>query len=169
MIEVREVVTDQEWQEYINIRHVVFIQEQNVPEEDEIDAYEKESTHFIATLDGQPAGTGRFRLKKGFIKFERVATLKEFRGKGVASAIMDLMEKRAKMKHSDYLPAMHAQIDAVSLYAKRGWIPLGKVFDESGIDHQLMVLLPKNTSHLKCLKDPDTPQDIKEFLRKLQN
>ncbi|QVL56453.1 MAG: GNAT family N-acetyltransferase [Simkaniaceae bacterium] len=168
MIEVREVVTDQEWQEYMSIRNVVFVQEQNVSEEDEIDAYEKESTHFIATLDGQPAGTGRFRLKKGFIKFERVATLKKFRGKGIASAIMDLMEKRAKMKHSDYLPAMHAQIDAVSLYAKRGWTPLGAVFDESGIDHQLMVLLPKNTSHLKCLKDPDTPQAVREFLLKFQ-
>lgn len=161
-------MTDQEWQEYVSIRNVVFVQEQNVPEEDEIDAYEKESTHFIATLDGQPAGTGRFRLKGSFIKFERVATLKEFRGKGVASAIMDLMEKRAKMKHSDYLPAMHAQIDAVPFYDKRGWNPLGAVFDECGIDHQLMVLLPKNTSHLKCLKDPDTPQDIKEFLRKFQ-
>ena len=70
MIEVREVVTDQEWQEYMSIRNVVFVQEQNVPEEDEIDAYEKESTHFIATIDGQPAGTGRFRLKKGFIKLQ---------------------------------------------------------------------------------------------------
>lgn len=33
MIEIREVGTDQEWQEYIKIRCVVFIQEQDVPEE----------------------------------------------------------------------------------------------------------------------------------------
>ena len=130
MIEIREVGTDQEWQEYINIRHVVFIQEQDVPEEDEIDVYEKESTHFIATFDGQPAGTGRFRFKGGLIKFERIATLKKSRGKGVASAIMDFMEKRAKIKHSDYLPTMHAQVDVVSLYLERGWISIGKIFGE---------------------------------------
>ncbi|MCB1110113.1 MAG: GNAT family N-acetyltransferase [Chlamydiia bacterium] len=84
--------------------------------------YEKEETHFLATYEGEPAGSGRFRFKGGLVKFERVATLKKFRGKGVASALMDLMEKRAKMKHSDYLPFMHAQVDAIPFYLKQGSI-----------------------------------------------
>ena len=168
MLEVREVVTDEEWNAYISIRNAVFVEEQEVSKEDEFDAYEKDSTHFLATYNGEPAGTGRLRHYKGFMKFERVATLKKFRGKGVASAIMEMMEKRAKMKHSDCLPMMHAQVDAVSLYAKRGWTSIGEVFVECDIDHQTMVLLPKSVSHLKCLKDPNTPQEIRDFLLKWQ-
>ncbi|MCB1106661.1 MAG: GNAT family N-acetyltransferase [Chlamydiia bacterium] len=164
MIEVREVVTDQEWQDYLGIRHVVFVQEQHVPEEIEVDAYEEEATHFIAFLEGKAAGTGRFRLKDSFVKFERVATLKEFRGKGIASALMDFMEKRAKMKHPQYLPFMHAQVDAISFYEKRGWEGVGEVFQEGGISHQWMVLIPKSLKGLRCLEDPKTPEVIKRYI-----
>jgi len=42
MIEVQEVITDKQWEEYLKIRHVVFVQEQGVSSEIEIDAYEPE-------------------------------------------------------------------------------------------------------------------------------
>lgn len=165
MITVKEVETEEEYQECLSIRKTVFIDEQNVPFEEEVDAFEKESMHFLAFLDGKEAATGRIRIKKGFVKFERVATLKEFRGKGVASKLMQEMTKVALKRFPTYLPAMHAQLEAIPVYLKLGWVVVGEVFDESGIDHQIMILPPENPKDLKCLSDPSTPQPILDFLK----
>lgn len=162
-IEVRKVSSSEDFEECLRIRREVFIKGMNVPEEHEVDAFEEEATHFLALYDGKPAATGRTRLKKGFVKFERIATLSEFRGKGLASALMKAMQQDALKKHSEYLPAMHAQVSAISFYLKLGWVNVGKVFVEADIDHQMMILPPKDISKLKCLNDPETPKAILEF------
>lgn len=165
MISIKEVDTAGEYQECLSIRRKVFVEEQGVPLEEEIDTFEKESVHFLVHLNEKPVATGRIRLKKGFIKFERIATLPAYRGKGLASALLDVMEKTAASRFAEYLPAMHAQLGALSLYKKRGWLEVGETFQEAGIDHKAMVLLPDNLKDLKCLNDPETPLAIKEFLQ----
>lgn len=165
-IEVRKVLSPEDFEECLRIRRKVFIDEMNVPEADEIDAFEEEATHYLVTVDGKPAATGRTRLKKGFVKFERIATLSEFRGKGLASALMKVMQQDALQIHPEYLSAMHAQVSAISFYLKLGWVTVGEVFEESGIDHQVMILPPTDVSKLKCLNDPETPKAILEFFSK---
>jgi len=81
---------------------------------------------------------------------------------------MEFMEKRAKMKYPQYLPAMHAQASVISFYEKRGWEVVGKPFEEAGISHQVMLLLPKNFKSLKCFEDPETPTEIRNYLLKRQ-
>ena len=83
MITIKKVQTKKEYEIYLMIRKAVFIEEQYVPKDQEIDSFENSSIHFLAYYNKTPAGTGRLRIKEHCIKFERIATLKAFRGKGV--------------------------------------------------------------------------------------
>ena len=57
------------------IRRVVFIDEQAVPEELEMDDLDGEAIHLLATVDGRPAGTARLLLRDEVGKIGRVAVL----------------------------------------------------------------------------------------------
>ena len=71
--------------EICKIRFKVFVDEQNVPEELEIDGLDDEAKHVLAFIDGQAIGTGRI-LNDGHIG--RVAVLKGFRSMGIGKLIM---------------------------------------------------------------------------------
>lgn len=125
----------------LSIRKEVFVLEQKVPEEIEVDQYEGSCEHFLTTIDGEPAATGRLRVKDAYIKFERIATRKRFRGQGVGRNLMDAMLKHATQKYPQLTPYMHSQLDAVPFYQKLGWISQGEVFFEANIPHMAMVKL----------------------------
>lgn len=167
MITVKHVQTEDDYQQCLDIRRKVFIEEQNISERDEVDSYEKEALHFLATLNAKPVATGRIRIKGSFMKFERVATLKEARGKGIASALMKEMERVSSEKHPAYLMAMHAQTSAIPFYLKLGWVAVGPIFVEAEIEHQLMIFPPKNNEELKCLSDPECPQAVLDYFSHL--
>jgi predicted GNAT family N-acyltransferase len=118
------------------IRREVFVDEQNCPPELEWE-FEDESTHFLATVDNEPAGASRWRKTDKGYKLERFAVLQKFRGMGVGQELV-----RAVLND---LPAdatyvyMHAQIQAVSLYEKFGFEKTGPEFEEAGIRHYKMV------------------------------
>ena len=78
-IKVHIATTQQELSHVRAIREKVFIVEQNVPEEVEIDEYEDSSNHVIALLDEKCIGTARWRNTEEGIKLERFAVLKEKR------------------------------------------------------------------------------------------
>ena len=118
------------------IRREVFVVEQNCPPELEWE-FEDESTHFLATVNDEPAGASRWRKTDKGYKLERFAVLQKFRGMGVGQELV-------KTVLND-LPAdatyvyMHAQIQAVSLYEKFGFKKIGPEFEEAGIRHYKMV------------------------------
>jgi predicted GNAT family N-acyltransferase len=144
-IEVLIVASESDYAKCLDIRRKVFIEEQNVPEDIEIDEFEQEAVHFLALVDGIPLGTGRLRLKKQYVKFERIATLKEARGSGVGKELMRIMQDYAHAHYPAYVPAMHAQTSAVGFYEKLGWQARGDIFYEAEIPHRLL-LLPKKKS-----------------------
>jgi predicted GNAT family N-acyltransferase len=127
-----------EYQWALDIRKSVFVIEQNVPQELEVDQYETTSEHFLTTLESIPAATGRLRIKDNFIKFERIATLKTYRGKGVGKQLMEVMLNYAKSNYPGLQPYMHSQLDAVGFYEKLGWVSVGEVFYEANIPHRAM-------------------------------
>jgi predicted GNAT family N-acyltransferase len=118
------------------IRREVFVVEQNCPPELEWE-FEDESTHFLATVDGEPAGASRWRKTDKGYKLERFAVLQKFRGMGVGQVLVKTV--------LDDLPAnatyvyMHAQIQAVGLYEKFGFEKTGPEFEEAGIRHYKMI------------------------------
>ncbi|MDA9555794.1 GNAT family N-acetyltransferase [Pelobium sp.] len=136
-IEVRKVTDPKELDKVFKIRTVVFVEEQNCPPELEWEN-EEVSHHFLATIDGEPAGACRWRqTDKGF-KLERFAVLKQFRGKGIAQKMVQTIINDLP-ENANYV-YLHAQIDAMPLYKKFNFIAEGPQFEEAGIQHFKMVL-----------------------------
>ena len=129
-----------EYQEALRIRRIVFIEEQRVPEDIEIDEFEDSSTHFLI-YDGEEAvGAARLRVKGPWIKFERIAVLNSMRGKGAGKELVEKMMAHAHVHFPHLAPMMNSQLSAEGFYRKLGWKPQGEVFYEAGIPHIQMVI-----------------------------
>lgn len=139
-----ESTSSPDYQCCLEIRKTVFVEEQGVPAEIEIDQYELHCIHFLTFVDSIPVGTGRLRIKDSIIKFERIATLKSFRGKGVGKQLMEVMLNYAKEHYGHLKPYMHSQLEAVGFYEKLGWISVGEIFYEANIPHLAMVNMKSN-------------------------
>ena len=116
------------------IRTVVFVGEQGVPPELEMDERDAACVHAIAFLDGRAVGTGRL-LPDAHIG--RMAVLKESRGKGVGGAILKKLMERAKHR-GDREIVLSAQVRAARFYREHGFEEVGGVYEEAGIPHQDM-------------------------------
>lgn len=140
--DIRVVQTASEQQEALSVRREVFIVEQQVPEELEIDEHDQAASatvHFVAYKDSQPVGASRLRTyAPGIGKVERVAVLAPERGTGLGRAIMEEMERVAG-EHGFAELKLNAQCHAQRFYEKLGYTPFGDVFDEAGIDHIAMI------------------------------
>lgn len=126
----------------LKIRKEVFVIEQGVNPEDEYDEFEEESSHFLASINGSAVGTARWRFTEFGIKLERFAVIKEARGKGVGQALVTAV-LRDIMVHPDAQGKkryLHAQLQAVPLYAKFGFQKIGNQFEECKILHYKMEL-----------------------------
>jgi predicted GNAT family N-acyltransferase len=124
------------------IRREVFVHEQNVRAEDEYDEFESTSRHFLACINGQPAGTARWRRTANGTKLERFAVRAAFRGLGVGKALVaavltDVFGQAETPTGEIYL---NAQLSAMPLYAGFGFVAVGPEFDECGIIHRKMML-----------------------------
>lgn len=135
---VKLITSDSDYQKALVTRREVFIKEQKVPAEIEIDEFEQSSEHFLLVVADQPAATGRLRIKNHFIKFERIATLKDYRGQGLGKIIMEAMLAHAQKKYPTLTPYMHSQTEAVPFYEKLGWKTQGDIFFEANIPHRVM-------------------------------
>lgn len=117
------------------IRQRVFVDEQHVPLEHELDEYEELATHVIGYDDeGKPVGCGRFRPYEDKAKIERVAILKEYRNQGIGYHLMQAIEAIAKEENYT-LVTLNAQVQAQSFYEKLGYSTEGTTFLEENIEH----------------------------------
>lgn len=139
---MEKVQTEEQLNTIFKIREVVFVIEQEVDPSEEYDEFESTSTHFLAKVEGQPAGTARWRFTEKGIKLERFAVLKSMRGKGVGQALVkSVVEDIASDPRSKGKKLyMHAQLDAMPLYAKFGFQKVGEMFEECNIQHFKMEL-----------------------------
>lgn len=121
----------------LEIRRVVFIDEQGVPEELERDDYDQSAVHFLAQVNGKPVGTARIVRTGDAAKIGRVAVLKEARGtqqgQALIRACVDWARREGLRK-----AVLGAQLDALGFYEKLGFTAHGAVFDDAGIDHRMM-------------------------------
>lgn len=136
-IEVRRVSNPEELEHVFAIRRKVFVDEQNCPPELEWE-YEDESIHFLGSVNDEPAGASRWRKTEKGYKLERFAVLKEYRGIGLGQALVETVIKDLP-EDATYV-YLHAQLDAMPLYAKFGFQKAGEQFEEAGIQHFKMVL-----------------------------
>jgi predicted GNAT family N-acyltransferase len=147
-LEVRTVTTLAEMNDALTVRRRVFIEEQDVPESIEIDAYDGGPAtalpvvHVVAYADGRCVATGRLLLDPHDGKYPhvgRVAVLKEERGKGYGRAVMLTLQDEARRRG---LPGitLAAQVHAIGFYETLGYVVYGDVFLDADIQHRWMDL-----------------------------
>ena len=120
-----------------NLRREVFVWEQHVPEELEHDEYDAAATHFVAIIAGEVVGTLRVVDLPEHAKIGRVAVRAQFRGRGVARAMMEEAMALARASGQDKL-YLTAQTDKLGLYEKLGFVAFGEIFDDAGMPHRAM-------------------------------
>lgn len=124
---------DQAWA----IRRRVFIEEQHVPQEIEMDADDEHALHALA-LDGDtPVGCGRMVAHGDHVKIGRMAVLRELRGTGIGRRVLEFLMEAARQQ-GFRSAVLHAQLTAEGFYLKNGYVPRGEPFEEAGIMHRLM-------------------------------
>jgi predicted GNAT family N-acyltransferase len=127
----RELVTQAQ-----QVREAVFVDEQRVPRELEIDDFDAVSRHVVARdAEGGVIGTGRL-LPDGHIG--RMAVLADWRGKGVGRAMLERLLEEAEQQGLQHL-ALHSQAQACGFYRRFGFVEEGPEFIEAGIPHRIMV------------------------------
>lgn len=118
-----------------SLRHMVFVEEQGVPLELELDGEDTGARHAAAFADdGEIVGTGRM-LESG--KIGRMAVCQPLRCQGIGRALLDaLVEEALRMN----LPqvSLGAQVSAIPFYEGAGFQTYGDVFLDAGIDHKMM-------------------------------
>lgn len=118
--------------EAARIRTDVFVIEQKVPVEIELDEFDEQSEHALALLaDGRAIGTGRL-LPDGHVG--RMAVLAPWRGQGVGQALLDALIAQARREGLREI-VLSAQTHAVAFYAKSGFTARGVDYMEAGIPH----------------------------------
>jgi predicted GNAT family N-acyltransferase len=144
---VRRVTAEADWQHARAIRQRVFVEEQACPPEEEWDEHDwpaAHAVHLLAEIDGEAAGTARWRPasigRQRGVKLERFAVLPAFRGRGVGRALIAAAIEDAAASGARHF-VLHAQAHLESLYASFGFTREGEVFDEAGIPHVRMVMV----------------------------
>ena len=120
------------------VRFAVFVEEQQVPAEIELDEFDPLSMHALAfDAQGRVLGTGRL-LPDGHIG--RMAVLPQARGAGVGSALLQVLMQAARARGEREV-LLSAQTHAIAFYARFGFVAEGEEYDDAGIPHRMMRLV----------------------------
>jgi predicted GNAT family N-acyltransferase len=134
MVQIELLSWEKAREEARRVRFTVFVEEQGVPAEIEIDDRDAACIHALARLDGRVVGTGRL-LPDAHVG--RMAVLKEARGQGVGGLLLEHLVARAR-ERGDPEVVLSAQVHAIPFYARHGFAAFGPVYEEAGIPHQDM-------------------------------
>jgi ElaA protein len=132
-----EIIQTRDLETCFALRRIVFIDEQGVPESEEIDSLDPHCLHLLASDAGTPVGTARIYIAEDTAKIGRVCVLKSHRGAGLGAALI-----RAALEVSGgkaKTAKLGAQLHALGFYEALGFTAVGPVYDDAGIDHCDMV------------------------------
>lgn len=129
----------EELEQAYHIRMVVFVEEQEVPAEEELDEHDATATHFLAFENDTAIAASRLRYTDdGYGKLERICVLKDHRGKSVGQQLINAMEE--EIKHQNYHKSkLNAQTHALNFYKKLGYRVISEEFMDAGIPHVTML------------------------------
>jgi predicted GNAT family N-acyltransferase len=138
-VQVRQVHSKRELEKAFAIRVRVFVKEQGVPEEIELDHDDGRALHFLAFAAARPVGTARVVTRRGNAKIGRMAVIKSYRGRGVGKQLLKRAIATARRQGADRI-YLHAQVPVIGFYEALGFRCVGSVFKEAGIPHRKMIL-----------------------------
>lgn len=138
MVTVRIVTSDLEREDAFSVRRKVFVEEQGVPLNLELDDYDNYAAHFVVYSMTSPIGAGRLReTNAGIGKVERVCVLEECRGQHLGNLIMNALEEYAKETGMNKI-ILNAQTYAIPFYEKLGYVITSPEFMDADIPHRAM-------------------------------
>lgn len=146
--EVRLVTTDRERAAAYAVRHDVFVVEQGVPGDLELDERDPDADHFLAAVGTDVLGAGRLVVEPpGFAGTDpslgpvghlgRLAVRAHSRGTGLGARLVRAIEERAAGRGLTVL-VLGAQTQAIGFYERLGYAAYGDVFDDAGLPHRWM-------------------------------
>ncbi len=134
-VEVKLVETEAEMEAALAVRMRVFVAEQSVPVEEELDEEDATATHAIARQNELVIGTGRLlNRSEGTCQIGRMAVDQPWRRRGVGGQLLLYLEQEARSQGMSQA-MLHAQVYVKSFYADHGYLEHGEVFLEAGIPH----------------------------------
>lgn len=132
-------LTSDIYQAALRIRHEVFVDEQDVPLDLEIDDLEDQTQHIVLFQNENPIAVARiYALDDGVYKVQRVATLKKYRGQGYGAALMKEIELKI-IELGGTKITLGGQNTALPFYEKLGYTIEGDEFMDAGIPHHTMI------------------------------
>jgi predicted GNAT family N-acyltransferase len=138
-LQVKQISSDDAKARAFAIRMRVFVREQRVPAEIELDDDDARATHFLASITGRAVGTARIVLHGDRAKIGRMAVLKKYRGQGIGKRLLQRSVAKAKQLGARTI-YLNAQVPVIEFYEQFGFRAVGRVFDEAGIAHRKMIL-----------------------------
>src|SRR5665647_523474 len=137
-VRITRITNDAELQTAFNIRITVFVEEQGVPFDVELDEHDAYADHVLVYFDDLPVATGRVRIVNDTAKLERICVMPSHRKYGIGKAVVQALEEIAKEKGL-HKAKLHGQTQAMTFYEKLGYISASDEFMEEGIPHKLMI------------------------------
>jgi predicted GNAT family N-acyltransferase len=142
--DIIHVETPEQLQECFAVRFEVFVEEQKVPRDIEIDEYDASPSACRHLLirdreSGQAVATGRWKpFEEQAAKLQRIAVLKPYRGYGIGRLVLDALESDARAQ--GYRSAvLDGQTQAEPFYSKLGYRTISsEPFLDAGIWHVRM-------------------------------
>lgn len=122
-IEIKIVRSLDDFLRVLSVRAATYIAEQECPFDEDYDGNDFCSSHFLATVDGEPAGCLRIRYFKEFVKFERLAVRREFRSSKIAFRLVREAMRFVARKGFDRVYG-HARHDLVRFWQTFGFKPI---------------------------------------------
>jgi predicted GNAT family N-acyltransferase len=136
--EVRPARTPPELWAALALRRAVFVDEQGVPLDEELDGRDDEASHLVAVEpDGTVVGTCRLLRQGATVTLGRMAVAPPARGRGLGAQLLAEAERAARDAGATRM-GLAAQVDAIGLYDRAGYEPVGERFLDAGLEHQRM-------------------------------
>lgn len=137
-MEIRRIDESRGFEDALSVRRAVFVDEQGVPEDRELDGLDGDAIHFVAYDGDEAVGAARLRTDDDGDttgKIKRVAVLERRRGNGIGKELMAMIERTAAEAGYDEL-VLYAQVPVVDFYRKLGYRTEGSEFEDAGIPHR---------------------------------
>jgi predicted GNAT family N-acyltransferase len=138
-LKIKLVETEAEMEGALGVRFRVFVGEQQVPMEEELDEVDATATHAIVLQGGQVVATGRvfYRDEDSAARIGRMAVDMEYRRQGIGGRLLQFLEDEATAQGvTTYI--LNAQVYVKDFYAAHGYTERGEEFLEADIVHILM-------------------------------
>ena len=136
-MEIRVAQTQQDFFGLIHLRKDVFIREQNVDIDLEMDEEDRSALHLVALKNGRVIGTCRLVIHNDQAKLGRMAVAKDYRRQAVGSKLLLYAEEKARCLGVKKL-LIGAQLQALAFYLRHAYKITSELYYDAGIAHKML-------------------------------